>query len=272
MHERISIHPVCFADFSLRSLVANWRELGAGRVGLISSHLRDEGLSAVRAAVEGGGYKVETINHVFLPHGQYWERNEDSWREPRERLGRLIEEAKALNARSIYMLTGGHGSLTWEESAECFAAAIAPCVAQANAAGVQLLVENASPLYADIHLAHNLRDAVTLAELSGIGVCMDFFACWTEAGLRDCIIRAMPRCHLVQVCDYVYGDRSLPSRAVPGDGAIPVKRLIGWILEAGYTGAFDLEMPGPRIEREGNLAAVRRAADNVGAILESLGA
>ena len=78
MHERISIHPVCFADFSLRSLVANWRELGAGRVGLISSHLRDEGLSAVRAAVEGGGYKVETINHVFLPFGQYWERDRKS--------------------------------------------------------------------------------------------------------------------------------------------------------------------------------------------------
>jgi len=133
-----------------------------------------------------------------------------------------------------------------------------------------LLIENASPLYADIHLAHTLRDAVTLAELSGLGVCIDFFACWTEAGLRDSIIRAMPRCHLVQVCDYIYGDRSLPSRAVPGDGAIPVKRLIAWILEAGYTGAFDLEMPGPRIAKEGAVAAIRRAANNVTEILQSL--
>ena len=272
MHERISIHPVCFSDISFHDLVGYWRKLGARRVDLISSYLRDEGLSAVHAAVKDGGFQVETINHVFLPYGRYWEPNEDSWREPRERLSRLIEAAQALNARSIYMLTGGHGSLTWEEAAECFRAAIAPCVAQAKAVGVRLLVENASPLYADIHLAHSLRDAVTLAELSDVGVCMDFFAAWTEAGLRDSIIRAMPRCHLVQVCDYVYGDRSLPSRAVPGDGAIPVKRLIGWILDAGYTGAFDLELPGPRIEREGSLAAVRRAADVIGVILESLGA
>jgi sugar phosphate isomerase/epimerase len=272
MHDRISIHPVCFPDLSLRGLLGNWQKLGAGRVDLISSHLREEGLPAVQAAIKAGGYKVESINHVFLPYGQYWERNEESWREPRENLSRLIEDAKVLGARSIYMLTGGHGSLTWEESAECFSAAVAPCLAQAKTAGVQLLIEDAAPLYPDIHLAHSLRDTVTLAELAGVGVCMDFFACWTEAGLHNSIKRAMPRCHLVQVCDYIYGDRSLPSRAVPGDGAIPVKRLIGWILDAGYTGAFDLELPGPRIEREGNVAAVRRAADNVGAILQSFGA
>jgi len=114
MHERISIHPVCFSDISFRDLVDKWRELGAKRVDLISSYLRDEGLSAVRSAVEGGGFRVETINHVFLPYGQYWEPNEEAWREPRDALSRLIEDARALKARSIYMLTGGHGLLTWE--------------------------------------------------------------------------------------------------------------------------------------------------------------
>jgi sugar phosphate isomerase/epimerase len=81
----------------------------------------------------------------------------------------------------------------------------------------------------------------------------------------------MPRCHLVQVCDYVYGDRSLPSRAVPGDGAIPVERILKWMLEAGYAGTFDIELVGPRIEAEGGVAAVRRAAENLGRILRSLG-
>ncbi|MGB8364331.1 MAG: sugar phosphate isomerase/epimerase family protein [Rhizomicrobium sp.] len=241
-------------------------------MGLISSFLQDDGMSAVRAAIGSGGYKVETINHVFLPFGQHLEPNENAWREPREKLSRLIDDAKSLGARSIYTMSGGHGSLTWEEAAECFAAAIAPCVAQAKAAGIALMIEDAAPLYADIHLAHSLRDAVTLAEIADVGVCIDFFACWTEAGLRDTIRRAVPRCDLVQVCDYVYGDRSLPARAVPGDGAIPVKRMIDWILDAGYGGAFDLELLGPRIDGEGHVAAVRRAADNLEGILQSLGA
>ncbi|HKY89474.1 MAG TPA: TIM barrel protein, partial [Nevskiaceae bacterium] len=130
----------------------------------------------------------------------------------------------------------------------------------------------APPLYADVHLAHSLRDTVTLAQMAGIGVCIDLFACWTEAGLRDSIERAVPRCAVIQVGDYVYGDRALPSRAVPGDGHIPLQRLIGWALDAGYAGAFDLELLGPRIDREGHLAATARAAERVGAILQALGA
>jgi sugar phosphate isomerase/epimerase len=80
----------------------------------------------------------------------------------------------------------------------------------------------------------------------------------------------MPGCQLVQVCDYVYGDRSLPSRAVPGEGAIPVRRILEWTLQAGYTGAFDLELIGPRIDAEGRLAAVRRSADILGETLREL--
>ena len=84
--------------------------------------------------------------------------------------------------------------------------------------------------------------------------------------------RAMPRCHLIQVADYVYGDRALPARAGPGDGAVPLRRIFDWALSAGYRGAFDLELIGPRIDAEGHLAAARRAADVVGEMLQSLGA
>jgi sugar phosphate isomerase/epimerase len=271
MHERLSVHSVCFPGAGLRELAGYWRELGAHRVSLVSYLLLDEGLSAAQEVLRTSGATAESITHVFLP-GRHLEQREESWREARETLTYLIHAAKGLGARSIYMLTGGHGSLTWEEGAEAFRAAIAPCVTQAKEAGIQLMVENSAALYAEIHIAHTLRDAVALAELAGIGVCMDLFACWTEAGLRESIERAMPRCHLVQVCDYVYGDRSLPSRAVPGDGAIPVKRILDWVLRAGYRGTFDIELVGPRIEAEGPVKAVRRAAENVGEILRSLGA
>ena len=71
--------------------------------------------------------------------------------------------------------------------------------------------------------------------------------------------RAGPSPASVQVSDYVAGDKSFPCRAVPGDGMIPLERIIGWILEAGYTGGFDLELIGPRIDAEGRLEATRRA-------------
>lgn len=271
MHDRLSVHAVCFPGASLQELAGFWRELGARRVSLVSDLVLGEGLPAVQQALRASNCTIESITHPFLA-GRHLELREDSWRDARNTLTQLIEAAKGLGARSIYMLTGGHGSLSWEEAADAFRAAVSPCVTQAKEAGIPLMVENSAALYADVHIAHTLRDAVTLAELAGVGVCIDLFACWTEAGLRESIGRAIPGCHLVQVCDYVYGDRSLPSRAVPGDGAIPVRRILEWVLQTGYAGTFDIELIGPRIDSEGRVAAVRRAAENFGEILRSLGA
>jgi sugar phosphate isomerase/epimerase len=252
---------VCFPGAGWSELAGYWRDLGARRVSVASNLLLENGSRAARDTLQACNCVIETITHPFLSD-QHLDQTEDSWRAARG----------TLDAGSIYMLTGGHGSLTWEEAAGAFSEAIAPCVAQAKAAGVPLLVENSSPLYAHAHIAHTLRDTVTLAQAAGIGVCMDLFACWAEAGLRESIEQAMPACHVVQVCDYVYGDRALPARAVPGDGAIPVKRILEWVLQAGYTGAFDIELIGPRIDAEGRLAAVRRTAANVGEMLIALGA
>jgi len=59
---------------------------------------------------------------------------------------------------------------------------------------------------------------------------------------------------------------------VPGDGAIPLRQVIEWLLNAGYKGAFDVELIGPRIDREGHFAAARRAADYLDKMLCELGA
>jgi sugar phosphate isomerase/epimerase len=270
MHTRVSIHSVCFPGAGLRELAGYWGELGAHRVSLASYLLQQEGAAAAQEALRASHCTIESITHPFLPPGRHLELREESWRDARETLSQIIQAAKSLGARSIYMLSGGHGSLTWEEAAEVFRTAIAPCVIQAKEAGIALMVENSAAAYADVHIAHSLRDTMALAEVAGVGVCIDLFACWYEAGLRESITRAMPGCHLVQVCDYVYGDRSLPARAVPGEGAIPIKRILQWTLEAGYAGMFELELLGPRIDAEGRLTAVRRAAEVLGETLQEL--
>ena len=124
-----------------------------------------------------------------------------------------------------------------------------------------LAIENASALYADIHFAHTLRDTITLAEMAGVGVCIDLFHCWAEADLAGLVERALPRTVQIQLSDYVLGDRALPARAVPGDGAIPIEPFIRQALAGGYTHGFDLELIGPRIEAEGRIDAARRGCE-----------
>jgi sugar phosphate isomerase/epimerase len=246
--------------------------LAANRVSLLAGYLLAEGgLAQAKALVSSGDYGVETIVHPFQTGRQISPREED-WIAPRTELSRVIEIAADLGAKSIYMVTGGHGSLDWDEAARSFAGAIAPCIAQSEAAGVQLMIETTNPFFADIHLAHSLADTIKLAEIAGIGVCIDLYACWTESNLKTLIRQAIPKCRAVQFSDYIYGDRTIPERAVPGDGAIPLERLVGWVLDAGYEGAFDLELGGPRIRAEGELAAARRSSDYMTELLHRLGA
>ena len=72
----------------------------------------------------------------------------------------------------------------------------------------------------------------------------------------------------MQVSDYAIGTHTTPDRLVPGDGDIPLGRIVGQLLDAGYEGVFDIEMIGPRIEDEGYESAIRRSIDVVQALIE----
>ena len=129
----------------------------------------------------------------------------------------------------------------------------------------------ASSLYADIHIAHTLRDTIALAEMAGLGICIDLFHCWAEADFAELVNRALPRTQLVQLSDYVLGDRALPARAVPGDGTIPIEPFVAQVLAGGYEHGFDLELIGPRIDKEGRFDAARRACHVVSGMLNRIG-
>ena len=268
MHNRISINNLCFPGVPLATDIERWRSLGACQVSTQVMKMRAEGWDQSVELMRGSGFKFTTIVHPFLAPNRL---DEDDKVEPaRKELSRTLAAAKALACKTVYMTTGGRGRLTWEEAAQRFCSAVAPGAEEARKAGVELLIEPAPALYADLHLTHTLRDTVQLAEQAGIGVCIDIFSCWTEPALKETIQRAVKRCHLVQVSDYVLGDRALSCRAVPGDGAIPLERIIGWILEEGYRGDFDLELLGPRIDKEGHYEAVRRTCERLGEILVRL--
>jgi len=250
----LSVHNVTFLGSDNAELQRYWTALGLRRLSILDTQLLDPDFVRL---IRNEGYVVEAVYHLFGARAD---------------LSRLIDAAAATGARCIYMLTGGRGGLSWEQAAERFCLAIEPCVQQAEQAGVSLAIENASSLYADIHLAHSLRDTITLAELAGVGICVDLFHCWAEADLEGLLRLALPRTQLIQLSDYVLGDRALPARAVPGDGAIPIEPFVAQALAGGYRFGFDLELLGPRIDAEGRLAAAERACATVSAMLDRLGA
>lgn len=269
MHPRVSLHQVAFMGEPTARFIEFCGSIGVKHCTLATPMLEQPGeLETARLALAEHGVVAACVNHAFALHPNI---EKDSGAAA-EGLLRAIAMAADLGAPSIYLVTGGRGALSWEDAAHRFAELIAPCAAAAQREGISLLVENASALNADIHMAHTLPDAVKLACIAGIGVCIELHACWMEAGLKSNLAEAMPLAGLVQVSDYVLGDRSTPCRAVPGDGAIPLEPILGDVLELGYTGLFDLELIGPRIQAEGAPSACTRAAEYLSDLLTNLGA
>ena len=269
MHPRVNLHQVAFVTESTTAFIDHCRAIGVQSTTLATPLLMQPGgLDEARRALAAGGVRVECVNHPFA---QFPDLDADQG-QAGQGLLEAIAISAALGARSIYMLTGGRGALDWEAAAARFAELIGPCMPAAEAAAIALLVENAPAFNADRHIAHTLADAILLAETASIGLCLELHACWGEAGLKRLFRQAMPITGLVQLSDYVLGDRCTPCRAVPGDGVIPLERLLGDLLDAGYQGVFDLELVGPRIEAEGARAATRRAAETLSELLIRLGA
>ena len=77
---------------------------------------------------------------------------------------------------------------------------------------------------------------------------------------------------MVQLSDLVPPSTTIPDRAVPGDGVVPLTEIIGLMLAAGYEGVFELEMMGARIEEEGYERACCRGLGVLDRLLTAAGA
>jgi sugar phosphate isomerase/epimerase len=155
--------------------------------------------------------------------------------------------------------TGPGGPLSWEEAADALDEALAPVVAASNDRGVPFALEHTNSLRVDVGFVHTLADAIDLAQRLDVGVCMELNACWAERGLANTIRAGIDRIALVQVSDFKVGTIASSQRLVPGDGDIPIGRILSTLLDAGYEGVFELELIGDAIAEEGYDAAIPRA-------------
>ncbi|MEY2424098.1 MAG: hypothetical protein QOI95_4165 [Acidimicrobiaceae bacterium] len=180
-------------------------------------------------------------------------------------LPRALELANRLGASVIVFTTGPAGQLEWDDAADAFVSAMAPHLP----APLMLCLEHTNSLRHDVSFVHTLRDAIDLARRLDIHVCMEINACWAERDLARTIVEGIDRIGIVQVSDFAIGTLSTPNRLVPGDGDIPLRRIIGHVLDAGYEGVFDLELVGPKIEEEGYRSALARSCDYLSQLLAS---
>jgi sugar phosphate isomerase/epimerase len=268
MHPRVSLSAISSATWDLDQDLAFYGEAGITNVGVSVAKLERFGWDEGTRRIVDAGLRVTNL----IGLGPFRLSEPDGWEFQRGRLGRALDTATAVKAECVVFTTGLAGALTWEDAADALETAMTPVLAEAQTRGVTFAIEHTNSLRVDVSFVHTLRDVLDLARRLDTGVCMEVNACWAERGLADAIAGGIDRIRLVQVSDFAVGTLSTPNRLVPGDGDIPLERILGQVLAAGYDGCFDLEIVGPRIEEEGYRSACRRGIDRLGEMLDSLGA
>jgi sugar phosphate isomerase/epimerase len=269
MHPRACVSAICTFRLSLEEDLAFWAAHGIDRVGVsiakLDAHGWHDGVERVRRAIDGGLQIVDLIGlgPLALTEPARWDRQ-------RDRLVRCVEAAAQLGTGTLVLTTGPATPLTFEAAADALDAALAPVLDVAAAHGVRFAIEHTNSLRVDVGFVHTLRDACDLARRLGVAVCMEVNACWAERGLATTVAGAVGQLALVQVSDFRVGTHCTPDRLVPGDGDIPLARVLRSVIDAGYGGTFELELIGPAIEAEGYDRAVPRALDALDALLSGL--
>jgi sugar phosphate isomerase/epimerase len=269
MHPRACVSAISTFQLALDEDLAFWERHGIETVGVSVAKLERFGWAAgTQLVADAVGRGLRVANLIGL--GPFHLADPGSWPRQQDRLARSIETAAAVGAECMVFTTGPFAPLTWEESADALETALTPILAEAAHRHVPFAIEHTNSLRVDVGFVHTLKDVIDLARRFDVGVCMELNACWAERGLDATIRAGIDHIRLVQVSDFKVGTVASSQRLVPGDGDIPIARILRTVLDAGYPGVFDLELIGDAITAEGYDAAVPRAVDALGGILTEL--
>jgi sugar phosphate isomerase/epimerase len=270
-HPRLSVNSICSYQQPMAADIELWRELGIEHVALILPKIDEIGWDAAREMVTTAGLRVSTIfGPTYRPldadHSLGW------WDADQKGTVDTIDFAASIGAASVYVCSGAGHTVTWDAAADAFSDLVAPAVARGNELGIPLLLEPTNPLRADISFIFWQRDAMDLARRAGTKVMLDLQSCWYERGLEQLVRKNIDLVGITQISDYLIGTAQTGNRAVPGDGDIPLERILAMVLDAGFAGSFDLEVFGPRVEDEGYRSSVQRSVDRASELLDRVGA
>ncbi len=172
---------------------------------------------------------------------------------------RAIDEARTLGAPCLVLVVGAlPGALAGKAAYKDLGRArtevrdgIAASLEYAREVGMPLAIEPLHPMQAaDRACVNTLEQALDLCdeldpEPSGmLGVALDAYHCWWDPKLEQQIARAgRTRLLAYHVCDWLTPTRDLLSdRGMMGDGVIELRKLRGWVEQAGYTGYSEVEI------------------------------
>jgi sugar phosphate isomerase/epimerase len=243
--ERLSLNTATVKHLNLRECVELCQRQGIGGIGLWRDQVQEIGAEAAGAIVREAGLHVSS-----LCRGGFFTVDPADRGAMLEDNRAAIEEAATVGADVLVLVSGGlaPGNKSLPHARDLIADAIAELTPVAAAAGVRIAIEALHPMFcADRCSVSSLGQALELARhfpADTVGVVVDAYHVWWDAGLLDTIAQAGERIFSYQVCDWIL---PLPAdmllgRGHVGDGYIEFGPMTEAVEAAGYDGMIEVEI------------------------------
>ena len=227
--------------------VERYARLGVDAIEVVEAKLDDNrfaeqmrSIAAAGLAISGVQPKVRTFfDSRMMPDPKPLDERVACLRGSIERLGKFAPGVPFITN------TGAHPKGDMAEAMKVVAAKLKELAKVATDHGVLLALEPLNPTSVNVESAiWTVDQALDVIEATGsdaVGLCLDYWNIWQNAGIEAAIARAGDRIFTVQASDW-RTPRSFADRIVPGDGAIPLARLIEATRATGYAKPWVVEI------------------------------
>jgi sugar phosphate isomerase/epimerase len=227
--------------------VARYAALGVDAIEVVEAKLDDNrfadqmrSIAAAGLAISGVQPKVRTFfDSRMMPDPKPLDARVACLRRSIERLAEFAPGVPFITN------TGAHPKGDMAEAMKVVAAKLGELGRIAAGHGVTMALEPLNPTSVNVESAiWTIDQGLDVIEASGsdhVGLCLDYWNIWQNADVEAAIARAGDRIFTVQASDW-RTPRSFADRIVPGDGTIPLARLIEATRKTGYDKPWVVEI------------------------------
>lgn len=266
MNPRLSVSAMCSFRWSFEQDLTLWHSLGLRHAGLLVSKLAEAPDAKMEQLTAAGISASTLITEGFdLSKPESWEKTRTAHRDAIDLMARF-------GGHSIYFTPGRTTGAPWRDDLQLLADAVEPSVAYGREKNVKVAIEPS--LRTSVSFVNTLRDAIDMAEFTGVSIVADFSNLWMERDFREVFARAVPYIALLQIGDIVIGGNGRPApggRAHIGEGELPLARMMEEVLDGGYKGLFDLEVVPADFTAPTDEVALRKGIYAASALLDEFG-
>lgn len=242
---RLAVHTMTNRPWDLEQCVAYYRQTGIKGISVWRNVLEGRDLNSVRKLLADNG-----MEPVSLVRGGFFASADREKREMAIRDNLLaIRQAHEIGAPMLVLVCGADPVQPLEQSREQIRDGIGRVLGEAVERGIRLAIEPLHPMYAaDRSAIVTLGQASDMVEEIGselVGVAVDVFHLWWDPELENQISRCgeMGKLFAFHLCDWKPDmEEMLNDRGLMGEGCIDLKRIRGWMEEAGFDGYHEAEI------------------------------